>query len=380
MIIPEHPPAPISETKLSQLDALLLTSVKTRTRNLPDAPSEPLAILFSGGLDCSLLVQYAHLTLPKDTPIDLLNVAFQNPRIHGLNIEDPYSSCPDRITGISAYHELQNNCTGRDLRLICVNIPFAETTQHKATILSLMSPHNTEMDLSIASALYFASRGSGFTYPKTDHLYTTPARVLISGLGADELFAGYNRHQIAFARNGYTGLLSELELDAGRLGKRNLGRDDRVTAHWAREVRYPFLDERVVNWAMSSPVWIKCAFGERSATCSYEHLPKDKAALRAIAWNKGLETIAKEKKRAVRSLCSQLLQANIGRSNSVRVLQKCIQESPKALIPSPKAIPDAMMILYRYLRETRILPQTPPFFVWFVLFKATYPSDMAVSR
>jgi asparagine synthetase B (glutamine-hydrolysing) len=273
--------------------------MSTRVRNLPNAPVDPLAILFSGGLDCALLVYYAHLTLPKDTPIDLLNVAFQNPRIHGMTVQDPYSTCPDRITGISAYHELQTNCPGRTFRLVCINTPFTETTEHKPTILGLMSPHNTEMDLSIASALYFASRGIGLIYPTTTQ-YRTPARVLISGLGADELFAGYNRHQIAFSRNGYTALLSELQLDASRLGKRNLGRDDRVTAHWAREVRYPFLDERVVNWAMSVPVWFKCAFGVRSAPGLYDQLPKDKAVLRGIAWDKGLKSIAQEKKRAVR--------------------------------------------------------------------------------
>ena len=96
------------------------------------------------------------------------------------------------------------------------------------------------MDLSIAYALYFAARGQGNSQTNPDtqpEKYTTTARVLLSGLGADELFGGYIRHETAFNRQGYAGLIDELKLDVGRLGKRNLGRDDRAMATWEREDR-----------------------------------------------------------------------------------------------------------------------------------------------
>jgi asparagine synthetase B (glutamine-hydrolysing) len=43
--------------------------------------------------------------------------------------------------------------------------------------------------------------------------------------------------------HGYGGLINELEFDFQRIGKRNLGRDDCVTSHWGKEVRYSYLDE-----------------------------------------------------------------------------------------------------------------------------------------
>jgi asparagine synthetase B (glutamine-hydrolysing) len=219
--------------------------------------------------------------------------------------------------------------------------------QHRDSIKALMAPHSTEMDLSIASALYFASRGIGqiYTNPTTNNpnstptgptlqAYTTPTRVLLSGLGADELFAGYARHALAFHRHGYPALLAELALDAGRLGKRNLGRDDRVTGHWGREVRYPFLDEWVVGWAMGAPVWEKCGFrpslvvkaGDEAGievTIQEEKDPKlddEKLLLRLLAWKCGLWGIAREKKRAVGAHgdtalfvdCSRVLQIQFG--------------------------------------------------------------------
>ena len=75
----------------------------------------------------------------------------------------------------------------------------------------------------------------------------TTARALLLGMGADELLAGYARHRTAFKRGGLEELEREVGVDVSRIATRNLGRDDRVTAAWAREARYPFLDEDVVR-------------------------------------------------------------------------------------------------------------------------------------
>lgn len=348
---PEHPPLTVDSPEVSSLHQALLESLRLRVQDIQLPPDPSLhtrptsvfgddvrfAILFSGGVDCTTMARIAHDVLPPDEPIDLLNVAFENPRVVAARNKpppkpkgtgkakknkkqtedlensadatpptpedpaqftalDPYSLCPDRTTGLSSFHELCTTCPTRPWRFVSVNIPYTEVLVHRPTVISLMHPHNTEMDLSIALAFYFASRGHGSLLSSSGALqdqYSTPARILLSGLGADELLGGYTRHSTAFRRLGYHGLLAELDLDFQRLGKRNLGRDDRVVAHWAKEMRYPFLDEGVVAWAMATPVQGKCPFDEDGSVES------GKKVLRLLAQKLGMGSAAKEAKRAV---------------------------------------------------------------------------------
>ncbi|EPE31605.1 Adenine nucleotide alpha hydrolases-like protein [Glarea lozoyensis ATCC 20868] len=346
---------------VQQLRDQLYESLKPRILNVLVPPGQVtnqnvrIAVLFSGGLDCTVLARIAHELLPADQEIDLLNVAFENPRtINAANKalqtgkqkttpspnkkeeeEAPggspevsttvscYEKCPDRETGRKAFAELRSVCPSRHWRFVAVNVPYAETLAHKSKVIGLISPHNTEMDLSIAYALYFASRGCGMASTDTESAaiqYQTSARILLSGLGADELFGGYTRHTTAFRRNGYPALLDELELDVRRLGKRNLGRDDRVISYWGREARFPYLDESLVKWAVERPVWEKCGFSNEVLEASETpQVDPEKKILRLVAYGLGMPSVAVEKKRAIQ-FGARTAKMEIGRTKGTTLI------------------------------------------------------------
>lgn len=156
--------------------------------------------------------------------------------------------------------------------------------------------------------MYFAARGIGTssswepnqTHPpsltSSTDAYRSPARVLLSGLGADELLGGYSRHRAAFSSTpgspNWIALIDELQLDLDRISTRNLGRDDRIIAHHAREVRYPFLDSKVVESLARLAVHLKCdpELGRGIG---------DKLVLRCLAHSLGLHHASRLEKRAI---------------------------------------------------------------------------------
>nr|GAT47907.1 asparagine synthetase domain-containing protein 1 [Mycena chlorophos] len=253
-----------------------------------------LAILFSGGIDSTVLAFLAHRHLP-DEPIDLLNVAFENPyKLRGSHsaATNPYL-VPDRETGLSELAELKRLCP-RQWNFVEVNVPYEESQAAQAEIESLMFPAKTVMDLSLAMALFFASRGHGIIRGVDEESipYKSTARVLLNGLGADELLGGYSRHKTAFRSKGWEGLVEELQMDLDRIPTRNLGRDDRVISSFGKETRHPFLSLSVVDFVARLPVQLKMDPRAEAGV-------GDKALLRLAARLLGLEEASGRRKRAM---------------------------------------------------------------------------------
>lgn len=83
----------------------------------------------------------------------------------------------------------------------------------------------------------------------------TQLKVVLTGEGADELFAGY-RYHAEYAAHPNT-LQRELHRSVAAMHNSNLQRVDRMTMAHSLEARVPFLDPTVVEVAMSIPAELK---------------------------------------------------------------------------------------------------------------------------
>ncbi|MGE5557415.1 MAG: asparagine synthase B [Bacillota bacterium] len=79
-------------------------------------------------------------------------------------------------------------------------------------------------------------------------------KVVLTGEGADELFAGY-AYLDSFT--DWNELHEELRCITGRLHNTNLQRVDRMTMAHGLEARVPFLDKGMIEWALAIPPWYK---------------------------------------------------------------------------------------------------------------------------
>ncbi|PWN48330.1 hypothetical protein IE53DRAFT_389479 [Violaceomyces palustris] len=221
---------------------------------------------------------------------------------------------PDRLTARSTHLELLKLCPDRQWNLVEIDVPHEVYKEERGKIEALMHPTGSIMDLSISSALYFAARGKGRLrrptrgnelLPEEEKIvvnnagteYQSQARVLVSGLGADELLGGYSRHRAAFEKDGWEGLAKELQMDLERLPTRNLGRDDRVLSSHSKEARYPFLSRQVVEHLVSLQVNLKTD----PTGLANPSLPGEKLLLRQVASSRslGFRNASRLKKRAI---------------------------------------------------------------------------------
>ncbi|KAJ1901030.1 hypothetical protein LPJ66_001075 [Kickxella alabastrina] len=285
------------------LQATLSAALLQRTDSVPhhgDPGTPRIGILFSGGIDCITLAALLAQQLPVTEPIELFNVAFENPRQlkhAATTLSQPKYNVPDRKTGIQGWIELRRLYPDQEWRFVEVDVPYAQVLMHREHIRSLLCPADTVMDMSIGMAIWFASRGIGrIKHDAQDDEgveYTGQARVLILGMGADEQLGGYSRHRVAWdRRHQWADLGAEIRLDVERISCRNLGRDDRVVSDHAREARYPFLAAEVVAFLANVPL-------DRKMDMRYPRGIGEKILLRLLAQRIGLVNACMLPKRAI---------------------------------------------------------------------------------
>jgi asparagine synthase (glutamine-hydrolysing) len=203
--------API-ENSPQVLDGILLEAVRSR---LP--PGLPLATLFSGGIDSTLVAHYARRFRP-DAPGYFVG---------GVNAPD--------YRFAAAYADL----TGYDLRMV----PFDPQSEEAFAMIDEV----VEITESFEPNLI---RGAVCSLAAAQQIHRDGFRVALCGEGADELFCGYAPLEVAFSHSDVDGQPVRDEcLDL--MHRVSLQRVDRCSMRYQVETREPFLDPAVVKYALN---------------------------------------------------------------------------------------------------------------------------------
>lgn len=188
-----------------KLESLLVKAVEMQTRDL-----KKFGILFSGGLDTCLL---AKLCLELDKKFACFTCGSENSE----DLQAARKFCDEY---------------GIKLKEIVIDEQSVESVLEK---VAYSIETKDFVQVSIALPLYFASLASKKAGNK----------VVFSGLGAEELFAGYYKYRKNIEK---THELCAKGLD--ELWKKDLYRDNCITMSNTQELRVPYLDLNVVNYAM----------------------------------------------------------------------------------------------------------------------------------
>jgi asparagine synthetase B (glutamine-hydrolysing) len=140
-------PITINNTLMEQLDNLFKNSILKRVKNIPFTEQhQDVIVMFSGGLDSTILAKLLCQVLPPNVGLDLVNVSFS-----------PQDS-PDRITAILSFYELFQ--LRKNIRLICADYTVDQVSANQ-DLKKLIQPKSSHMDYNIGSALHYASKGEG---------------------------------------------------------------------------------------------------------------------------------------------------------------------------------------------------------------------------
>lgn len=194
----------------------ILESVKNRTRGL-----DKVGILFSGGVDSTLL---AVLCAGLGIETELYAVGSEG--------------SPDRVFASKVANDM-----GLPLHIRMVDEEVVR--KYTPLVLNAIEEWNV-MKLGVGMTAYLAA----------EMAHEHGQRVILSGQGADELFAGYHRYLNFYLQKGEDAQ-EDLKDDVENLYHVNLERDDKVTMASSVELRVPYLDLQIINIAMDIPIYYK---------------------------------------------------------------------------------------------------------------------------
>lgn len=196
-----------------KLSGLIINSIAKRI------PDQKFGILFSGGVDSSL-------------------IAFICKK---LGVE--FSCYVAYVKDVGESDDLKwarKSAKILDVKLVECAVDFYKVPKYLKKVLPLIESNNV------------IKAGVGITFfTAFERAKKDGVKVIFSGLGAEDLFAGYERYCKSEKINEdcYSGLL--------KIYERDLYRDDVISMHNNIELRVPFLDKRLVDFAIKIPAEFK---------------------------------------------------------------------------------------------------------------------------
>lgn len=194
----------------------ILESVKKRTRSL-----DKVGILFSGGVDSTLLA-----VICADLGVET--------ELYAVGSE----GSPDLTFARKVAADI-----GLPLHIKMVDEELVR--EYIPPVLNAIEEWNV-MKLGVGMTAFLAA----------EMAHEQGERVILSGQGADELFAGYHRYLDFYHQKGEA-TQKDLQGDVENLYHVNLERDDKVTMASSVELRVPYLDLQIINIAMDIPMYYK---------------------------------------------------------------------------------------------------------------------------
>ncbi|MCJ7721438.1 asparagine synthetase B [Candidatus Bathyarchaeota archaeon] len=205
------------ETSSRALQLLLLESTRKQVSDINE-----VAVAFSGGLDSSVVAALAE------------NVGL-NVQLVSVGLEDQ----PEVMFTEQAAKAL-------DLPIHLQTYTTSELEETFAKVLWLIEEPNP-INACIAVPFYWlAETAAKLGQP-----------VLLAGQGADELFGGYQRYLTEYEKSGAKAVEQKMFYDVKNAYRQNFQRDNQVCSYHSVELRMPFIDRDVVDFALRLPLRLK---------------------------------------------------------------------------------------------------------------------------
>ncbi|MDP3697951.1 MAG: diphthine--ammonia ligase [Nanoarchaeota archaeon] len=180
-------------------------------------PEKKFGLLFSGGIDSTYLAKYF-----KDQGHDFT--------CYTAVLDSESGTVPPDLEAA------QKVAKELGLKLKIKKIKLAEIPQYLQKIVPLIEDSNV---VKVGVALTF--------YVACEMATEDGCKIIFSGLGSEEIFAGYERHKNSANIN------QECLSGLRKMYERDLYRDDVLTMDNSMELRLPFLDTQLIDYALKIP-------------------------------------------------------------------------------------------------------------------------------